>query len=132
MLLIPRDDQAVFWVRKSYDRALNESLFQPIKPMDSFRDAQHSVSAAGKTVFLETEKVTLALYKRFQKYFPFSQIKSLDKQVSYVRSIKSSYELELMKKSGKIHQKVLEECVPEILIEGMSEADLATSLFHRF
>jgi len=27
MLLIPRDDEAVLWVRRSYDRAVDESLF---------------------------------------------------------------------------------------------------------
>lgn len=129
MLFIPRSSEAVFWVRKSYERALKESLFSPIKAMNSFRDAQGSVNMSKGTIYAETEIITLALYERFQKYFPFSQVKSLDKQVAFVRSVKSPYELDLMKKSGNIHQKVLEECVPKILVEGMSEAELGTELF---
>jgi len=96
--------------------------------MNSYRDVDPIRLASG-TVYLETDKVTLSLYERLQKYFPFYKVKSLDKQVAYIRSVKSSYELELMKKSGKIHEKILEKCVPEILEEGISEAELATRLY---
>ena len=34
-----RGDEAVLWVRRSYERALDESLFSEIRPMRSFRDA---------------------------------------------------------------------------------------------
>ncbi|MCE5215094.1 MAG: M24 family metallopeptidase [Methanobacterium sp.] len=46
-----------------------------------------------------------------------------------MRSVKSPYELSLIRKSGKIHQHVLEDIVPEMLREGMSEADLGAELF---
>ncbi|MDD5418891.1 MAG: aminopeptidase P family N-terminal domain-containing protein, partial [Methanomicrobiaceae archaeon] len=39
MLLIPHDDEAVLWVRRNYDRALDESFFPRIRQMGSFRDA---------------------------------------------------------------------------------------------
>ncbi|MGE4283352.1 MAG: M24 family metallopeptidase [Clostridia bacterium] len=130
MLFIPRNDEATFWVRRSYERAVDESLFSRIKPMDSFRDAAASV--AGKvfgTIYMETEIVPLALYHRFQKYFPFNNVKSADAQIAAVRSIKSVFELSLMKQSGNIHQRVLEERIPGILREGMSEAELGAELF---
>src|ERR1035437_8813580 len=47
MLIIPRNDEAVLWVRRSYERALDESLFPVIKPMDSFRDAAAYVETHG-------------------------------------------------------------------------------------
>jgi Xaa-Pro aminopeptidase len=127
MLIIPRDEEATYWVRRSYDRALDESLFNNIQPMGSYRDA--APENIPETVFLETEVVPLAMYQRFQKHFPFKNIKSLDKEVLTIRAIKSEYELSLMRKSGKIHENVLENIVPEILKEGMSEADLATELY---
>lgn len=37
VLWIPRDGEAVLWVRKSYERAKDESLFDRIEPMNSFR-----------------------------------------------------------------------------------------------
>lgn len=127
MLIIPRDEEATFWVRRSYERALDESLFENIQPMGSYRDA--APEKIPDTVYLETEVVPLAMYQRFQKHFPFKDIKSIDRDLLTLRSIKSEYELSLMRKSGKIHENVLENIVPDILQEGMSEADLATKLY---
>jgi Xaa-Pro dipeptidase len=114
MLFIPRDDEAVLWVRRSYERALDESLFPAITPMESFRDASAQIQNLPSTVYLEAEIVPLALLQRFQKYFPFTDIRPLDLQISSVRAIKSSYELALMEKSGRIHQRILEEVVPSM------------------
>ncbi len=129
MLLIPRDEDATFWVRRSFERATYESLFPQIKPMKSFRDAAKSVEKIPDTVHLETETVPLALYGRFQKHFPFKDFKPVDTSIAAVRAIKSEYELQLMRKAGTIHQRVLEDILPEMLIEGMSEAELAAELF---
>jgi len=129
MLIIPKNEEATFWVRRSFERALDESLFSRIKPMDSFRDAAGSVGKLPDSVYMETEVVPLALYQRFQKYFPFQNFRSLDSDIGAVRAVKSEYELSLMREAGKVHQHVTEEIVPEMLREGMSEADLAAELF---
>jgi Xaa-Pro aminopeptidase len=129
MLTISRDSEAGLWVRRSYERAVDESLFRVIKPMESFREAASFFQNIPDTVYLETEFVPMAMYQRFQKYFPFKNFKPLDLQVASVRAVKSKYELDLMKQSGKIHQHVLETRVPEILKEGISEAELATQLY---
>jgi Xaa-Pro dipeptidase len=129
MLIIPENGDATFWVRRSYERALDESLFPNIEPMNSFRDAAKCVSGLPDTVYLETEVVPLALYQRFQKYFPFKNFRPVDAQISAVRAVKSEYELLLTREAGRIDQHVLEDLVPEMLREGMSEVDLATELF---
>lgn len=129
MLIIPRNDDTTFWVRRSYERALDESLFGNIKHMNSFREARKNWDNIPNTVYLETEAVPLALYQRFQKHFPFKNFKPLDTAIAAVRAVKSNYELSLMRKSGEIHQHVLEDIAPEILEEGISEADLAAQLF---
>ncbi|BDZ67306.1 M24 family metallopeptidase [Methanobacterium ferruginis] len=133
ILIIPQDGDATFWVRRSYERALDESLFPDIRPMHSFRDAAQGMNLSkdelSGTVYLETEVLPLALYKRFHKYFPFKSFKPVDMDIAGVRAVKSEYELSLMRKSGKIHQHVLEDITPTLLREGMSEADLAAQLF---
>lgn len=128
MLLIPRNDEAVFWVRRSYERALEESLFPVIKPMESFKDAAACTNTP-ETVHLETEFVPLAMYQRFQKYFPAKQFCSLDAQVGKVRACKSAFELSVMEQCGKIHARVLEEVVPTLLKEGISEAEFAVEIY---
>ncbi|RKD90479.1 M24 family metallopeptidase [Mangrovibacterium diazotrophicum] len=129
MLVIERDNGATYWVRRSYERALHESEFASIKPMGSYRDAAADYNNIPKAVYLETEFVPLAMFKRVQKYFPFETFKPLDFQLSMTRAVKSAWELNFMEQAGKIHQRVLEEKVPALLREGMSEADLAAELY---
>jgi Xaa-Pro dipeptidase len=129
VLFIPRSDEAVFWVRRSYERATEESLFPSIQPMESYRDAAVTMKNIPDTVYLEKEIVPIAMLQRFQKYFPFTVIESADVQIAKVRSIKSKYELALMEQSGKIHQRVTEELVPGILREGMSEMEFFCDLY---
>jgi len=129
MLLIPRDADAVFWVRRSYERAVNESLFPDIRQMDSFRDAAVPFGIMPDAVHIETEFVPVAFLGRFRKHFSVTHICSLDNQAGSVRAVKSPYELEIMIRSGEAHRTVLEERVPELLIEGMSEVDLGGALY---
>ncbi|MGZ7136419.1 MAG: aminopeptidase P family N-terminal domain-containing protein, partial [Methanobacterium sp.] len=78
ILIIPRDDDATLWVRRSYERALDESLFGNIKHMNSFREAAGNMKKIPDTVYIETEVVPLALYQRFHKHFPFKEFKGVD------------------------------------------------------
>ncbi len=129
MLLIPREGEAILWVRRSYERAVNESFFRIIKPMDSFREAACSYPQMPSSVHIETEFIPIAFLQRFQKYFPIRNVLSLDLQIASIRAVKSDFELGLMKRSGELHRLILEDWVPGILHEGMSEVDLAGALY---
>lgn len=129
MLIIPRNDEATYWVRRSYERATDESLFSNIKPMRRFRDAAASIGKLPDEVYIETETVPIAMYERFHKYFPFKEVKPLDSQILYTRAVKSPYELSLLRQAGEMHRRVLEERIPKVLEEGMSESELASKLF---
>ncbi len=131
LLLVPRDGEAVFCVRRSYERACAESLFPEIRPMKSFRDAVPFMPATPgrQTIHLETESVPLALVQRFQKHFPCKEVAALDAQIARVRAAKSPYELAIMERCGEIHRRILEERVPALLREGMSEAEFACDLY---
>ncbi len=127
--LVPRDGEACLWVRRSYERATDESLFSAIRPMRSYRDAAAGMAAIPATVHLETEQVPLAAYGRLRKHFPFREVRAADQQILRARAVKSPYELDLMARAGAIHRRVLEDRVPEILREGMSEAELTSELY---
>jgi len=129
-LAIPRDEEAMLWVRRSYERALDESLFPCIRPMRSYRDAANSMGSCPCPVHMETELVPLAMYQRMKKYFGFTDCLSLDAEIMATRSIKSPYEISCMRRSGKAHKTVLEDRVPHVLREGMSEAELGAVLFN--
>jgi Xaa-Pro dipeptidase len=129
VLLIRPDGDPVFWVRRSYERARAESPAPWIRPMDGFRDAAGESGPVPRRIYLETEVVPLALLERFRKYFAFTEVRSLDRQVMGVRAVKSPFELSLMERAGAIHERVLEEYVPGMLREGMTEAALGTGLY---
>ncbi|MEW6010812.1 MAG: peptidase M24 [Methanobacterium sp.] len=129
VLLIPREEEPVLWVRRSYKRALEESLFPYINSMDSFRNIAHTLSYFPEEVFLETESLPVGLYHRFCKYFPFNKINSADPVINKLRSLKSKYELDLMKKAGKIQGRVLEEMVPSLLKTGITESQLTATIY---
>jgi Xaa-Pro aminopeptidase len=129
VLLIPRESPAVFCVRRSFERAGEESLFPDIRPMKSFRDAAAFVPASRRAIHVDTETVPVAQLGRFRKYFPCQDVASLDRQVARLRAVKSPYELAIMEKAGAAHRQILEEGVAPLLREGMSEADFACDLF---
>lgn len=129
VLLIPRDGDPVFWVRRSCERALEESSFPDIRPMRSYRDAAAASKKISGTIHLETELVTLGLLERFKKHFGFEATAPLDYDLGMVRAVKSEYELSLTKRAGEIHSRVLEDCIPAILRGGMSELDFALELY---
>ena len=129
LLLIPHAGEAVFWVRQSFERAQDESLFPDLRPMKSYRDVAAGMGHLPSTVYLETDTMPIAQLQRLQKYLPFTQVKSVDEQVSAVRSVKSRYELSLMEHAGKIHRHVLEDCIPGMLAEGIDEVGLTCDLY---
>jgi len=129
MLVILRDGEPILWVRRSYERALDESLFGDIRPMNSYRDAAGQYKSFPGRVYMETEVVPLALAQRFQKYFPYERVLPVDSYIAKVRSVKSAYELEMMRKSGEIHRRVMEDIVPQLLREGISEAEFSAELY---
>jgi len=129
VLLIPRNGQAVFCVRRSHERACEESLFPDIRPMKGFRDAAPLVSGPAQVVHVDTELVPVALLGRFRKYFPCKEIASLDRPLARVRAVKTPYELGILKLAGALHRRIMEEGVPMLLREGVSEAEFGSDLF---
>lgn len=129
VLLIPRGGEPVLWVRRSFERACSESLLSDIRPMSSFRDAAKSLGTIPETIHIEADVVPFGLVRRFRKHFTCREVDSLDLQVAKVRAVKSPYELVLIERAGEIHRRVMEERVPHLLREGMSEAEFGADLF---
>lgn len=127
-LVIPRDGEAVLWVRRSLTRSSAESAFPRLQPMRSFRDIAAAWTDRPKSCLIEKERVSLAHFERVCKYLPFERFEELDPHLAAVRAVKSPWELQRLEAAGRIHQQVLEEVVPTLLVEGMSEAELGAEI----
>ena len=129
LLIIKNDGQMLYFVRRSFDRAKDESPVEGLYPMNSYRDAAAVIGSELGHTFVEKEIMTLAILERLTKAFHTETISALDKTVLMVRTIKSPYELYWMEESGKAHCEFLEHAVPAMLREGISEADLVGEMF---
>ncbi|SHI23551.1 Xaa-Pro aminopeptidase [Sporobacter termitidis DSM 10068] len=131
LLAVRRGGGLYYFVRRSLERARDESPLETIYPMNSYRDAAGVLGAdLGKT-YVETEIMPLAVLDRLKKYFTMAALGSLDKTVLAVRAVKTPYELAAMEESGRIHDDLMRNIVPTLLREGMSETDLCTALLEK-
>lgn len=128
-VLLIRPQDAVFWVRRSFERACNESHFSDIRPMHSFREAAAFYGSAPKVMYVETKKATLDWERMLHKYFAFEERGSFDSVLQDLRMVKSEYELKQMEQSGAIHEIVLDIVAPKLIHGGISEAQLAIALY---
>lgn len=131
LIVIKRGGDACYFVRRSYERALDESPFEHIYPMQSYKDAVKLIGAELGKTYLETEIITVAILERIRKYFNISALGSLDKTILYVRAVKTLYELAAIKESGRIHNELMLTVIPALLREGMSETDLSVALLEK-
>ncbi len=129
LLVIKSDGQMFYFVRRSFERARDESPVDSLYPMSSYRDAAAVIGGSLGHTFVEKEIMTLAILERLSRAFHSETINALDKTVLMVRSIKSPYELHWMEESGKVHCEFLEAAVPSLLKEGISEAELVGDMF---
>jgi Xaa-Pro aminopeptidase len=128
LLVIRRGGALFFFVRRSLERAIDESPLEAITPMTSYRDAVAVVGAELGRTYTECEIMPLALLDRLKKYFAIAAPGALDKTILAVRSVKTPYELAATEESGKIHHALMRDVVPSLLREGMSETDLCVAL----
>ena len=125
--LVLTPGQAVLFVRRSYDCARQESLFEDIRPLGSFRGIAEAFPNIPETVYVATRTMTLQKLTMLNKYLPFTP-KSADDVLAQLRSVKSEYELDCMRQSGRLHQKVIEQIAPALLRSGVSEARLCSEV----
>ena len=128
-VLVIRPQDTVLWVRRSYERACNESLLEDIRPMQSFRTLAEFYQPLPQKVYLEEKTATLEWVRLLQKYLPFSASEGINGVINELRLVKSPYELSLMQRSGVIHRTVLDELAARFIVQGVSEAELAVNLY---
>ena len=128
-VLIIRPQDAILWVRRSYDRACKESHFDDIRPMHSFREAAAFYGQAPRIMYMEIKRASVDWERMLHKYFAFEEIVGIDAVLQDLRMVKSKYELEMMATSGAIHETVLDVFAPTMIKGGISEAQLAINLY---
>ena len=131
LLVVRRNGDILYFVRKSYERARLESPLPPaqIVQIHSYRDLLDYLPANLGHTLLEMEAMPLAVLERLRKSFTFESIHAFDGILARIRTIKSPYELALIRESARQHSHLMEHVIPGLLREGMSEAELLADTY---
>ena len=121
----------MYFARRSFERAKAESPLDCIFPMESYRDVAKIIGNELGNTLVETEVLTIGILERLKKHFSIKHMYPVENILFDVRSNKSPYELYWIKESGKKHEYLLDEVVPGILREGMSELEFTAELYEK-
>lgn len=127
-LFVPAEGKPVLLVKKSYERAREESALDNIVYLDSLKEMLAVLQTYGysgfKTLGFELDVLPTNLYLRYQKLFSPANIVDVSHLIRTMRMVKSSYELEILREANKVHIEAF-SFVRDNLREGMSELKLA-------
>lgn len=123
LFVLKRDGSAFLYVRRSFERAQAECPLDIVRPMSTYRDISSSISPEFGSTNIDMDIITVSVMERLKKYFKMDQVRALDQVMLNLRAVKSPRELSVITRSGRLHRQLLEEIVPSLLREGMSEAE---------
>ncbi len=130
-LFIPSEGAPVLLVKKSLQRARDESLLDNVLPLENIGDLPGLIESYGfkdpGIIGFELDVLPASLYLRYQKLLPSARIVDVSSLIRTVRMIKSPYEIAIMRNAAALNQ-IMFASVKNFLKEGISEVELAGKL----
>lgn len=130
-LYIPSGGKPVLMVRKNFPRAREESSLDNVVPLENVKDMPGMLGSFGfkgiGALGFELDVLPAALYLKYQKIFPSSQIVDVSRLIRFVRMVKSQYELAIMQDAAKLNHAMFSR-VKSFLCEDITEVELAGKL----
>lgn len=113
LVVTPKD--AVYFVRRDFACAQQESNFPDIRPMHSFRELQAVVPKPIRRLYVDTENLSLKKLQMLSKYLSFAETADVNGILSDLRAHKSDWEIRCMEKAGQMHAEVIDGLAPALL-----------------
>jgi len=126
VLIVSLNSDPLFFVEKSLDRAALESPLEiiPVKGDRDIKDIlveKHILKGKGG---MEFDVIPVIVYERWKSLLGTDDMVDISRLIKDIRLVKSEFEIEQIKRSGKIISKVFEKA-KEIIREDMREVDIA-------
>jgi len=119
-------------VKKSYARAMRESALSTIIFLEKVRQIPRVLRKGGfdhiGAIGLELDVLPTNYYFHFQSLFPRSQFTDISRLILKVRSVKSDYEIQQIRRAARITDEVM-NAAKEIIREGMTELEIDGLLY---
>jgi Xaa-Pro dipeptidase len=126
LLFIPVEGSPILMIKRELERARVESPLEPIVELKSIRDIATLIQThCGKlpqSLGLELEVFPVRDYFKYQEFFPGARFVDASLILRDTRKIKSSFEVDLMRRAGEIGKKVFQQA-KRILKKGMTEIE---------
>ena len=127
-LYIPVEGSPVLMVQKDYDRACAESAIEDVAFVKTFKMIPGTLKEHGfdtpAMIGMELDVLPVNHYRQFRNLFKKSEITDVSGEIRKVRSVKSEYEIDLVRTSSKAWDQWMEK-VPEFIEEGIAEIEAA-------
>ena len=127
-LFVPAEGFPILIVRKNIERAQTESAIQTVIPFNSPKQIPDILKSRGIStphrLGLELDVLPAQLYLNFKNLFLQTELIDISHQIRQIRSIKSSYEIQIIQEAARRSDQVA-GFVYEILKEGMTEIEAA-------
>lgn len=124
LVYIPRDSEPVAMIRKSLERAMQESPLE-IRPLRNLRNLKADLGISSDAVIgLEMDVLPCSIYSRVASALGDARFVDVSESIRHIRSVKSDFEIGLIKEAARILDAGIAS-VPEYLKEGVREVDMA-------
>jgi Xaa-Pro aminopeptidase len=130
-LFLPLEGKPLLMIKRELERARVESPLEDVVLLKSIRDVPSLIRKHWKklpqNVGLEFDLLPVRDYFRFQELFPNIHLRDSSTVFREARKIKSTFEIDLIRKAGEIGKKVYEEAT-KILKEDITEIEFGGHL----
>jgi Xaa-Pro dipeptidase len=126
LIFIPLEGRPLLMIKRELERAKVESPIKEVVALKSNRESPFLIQAhcckPPLSMGLELDRLPVKDYLRLRELFPETKLTDASSILREARKIKSSFEINLMKKAGEIGKKVYYEG-QKVLKEGMTEIE---------
>ncbi|MCL1981065.1 MAG: Xaa-Pro peptidase family protein [Proteobacteria bacterium] len=130
LVFVPTAGEAIFLVRRSYERARLESPLLKILPLKGFSQLPvilADLGLAATALGVAEAHLSVALFRTLAKTFAQAVFTDISDSLSLIRAVKSEYEVDLIRTAGLLHQQVY-DAIPAMLRPGMTEWELGSKI----
>ncbi len=130
LLWVPASGEPTLFVRKSLIRAMEESTLSDVRPYPATRELEDFFDRKVRRIGLAYDVLPVSQYQYYTKLLGSRELVDLSLLNRQMRSVKSAWELEQMRESGRRLSEVFRE-IPTFLRRGMRERELAAEIEYR-
>jgi len=130
VLFVPAGGEPLFFIRRSFERAKRETPLEALVQFGSFGELPARLDDYGYQVSrlgVDETTIPVSIFKKVSSVFSRTAFQDIGLGLSMIRSVKSDYEIGLIREAGKRHEAIYDK-IPGIIQEGMTEWELGSAI----